>query len=378
MRVLVVGGAGYVGGAVTDLLLQSGYEFRVYDALLYEESYRKEVDFVYGDVRDERRLMPQLEWAEAVVWLAALVGDAACQLSPDVSAGINQAPVRWLADNYDGRIIFTSTCSVYGAHDDSLLDEEAPTNPLSVYAATKLAAENYLADKNAIIFRLATLFGVGDQFSRIRLDLVVNTLTMAAYQRGKISVFGGDQSRPLLHVRDVARAVVANLRTDTTGVFNLHRENVRIADLACQVWNHFPDIVIERSQAKYRDTRNYRVSSEKARLAFGFSPAYSIDDGIEELKTLLESGRLRRLDNPRYVNHAFLSQYNTHQIVAGAPGAVMASPFGRTARLSHSRSPLHASAIGGPAVPARAKSDVGGAERFCGRKTKAPISQAGP
>lgn len=354
MRVLVVGGAGYVGGAVTDLLCQSSHEFRVYDALLYEESYRKDVDFVYGDVRDESRLKPQLEWAEAIVWLAALVGDGACQLSPDVSVGINQAPVRWLAENYDGRIIFTSTCSVYGAHDDSILDEEALTNPLAVYAATKLAAENYLADKNAIIFRLATLFGAGDQFSRIRLDLVVNTLTMAAYQRGKISVFGGDQSRPLLHVRDVASAVVANLSTDTTGIFNLHRQNVRIADLACQVRNHFPDIVIDRSQAKYQDTRNYRVSSEKARLAFGFSPAYSIDDGIEEIKTLLESGRLRRLDNPRYVNHAFLSQYNTHQVVAGAPDAVTAPPFGHAAKLPPSRSPVHAPGNGGPAMPATA------------------------
>jgi nucleoside-diphosphate-sugar epimerase len=350
MRVLVVGGAGYVGGAVTDLLFKSGHEFRVYDALLYEESYRKQVYFVYGDVRDERRLKPQLEWAEAVVWLAALVGDGACQLSPDVSAAINQAPVCWLAENYDGRIIFTSTCSVYGAKDDLILDEEAPTNPLSVYAATKLAAEAYLADKNAIIFRLATLFGVGDQFSRIRLDLVVNTLTMAAYLRGKISVFGGDQSRPLLHVRDVARAVVANLMTDNTGIFNLHRQNVRIVDLARQVRNHFPDVVIDCSHAKYQDTRNYRVSSEKARLAFGFRPAYSIDDGIEEVKILLESGRLRQLDNPRYVNHAFLSQFNTHHIVAGAQDAVRATPFGRTAELPPSRSVLHTPS-NDPAMP---------------------------
>lgn len=353
MRVLVVGGAGYVGGPLTDLLSESGHEFRVYDALLYEESYRKQVDFVYGDVRDETRLKAQLEWAEAVVWLAALVGDGACELSPDVSVAINQAPVRWLTENYDGRIVFPSSCSVYGAKDDSILDEEAPTNPLSVYAATKLAAETYLADKNAIIFRLATLFGVGDQFSRIRLDLVVNTLTMAAYQRGKISVFGGDQSRPLLHVRDVARAVMANLTTDNTGIFNLHRQNVRIVDLACQVRNHFPDIVIDRSQAKYEDTRNYRISSEKAHKAFGFRPAYSIDEGIEEIKTLLESGRLKRLDNPRYANRAFLSQFNTHRIVAGTQDAVTATP-GRTPKLPLSRGPLHTPANRAPATPVTA------------------------
>jgi hypothetical protein len=167
-------------------------------------------------------------------------------------------------------------------------------------------------------------------------------------------VFGGDQSRPLLHVRDVARAVVANLITDNRGIFNLHRQNVRIVDLACQVRNHFPDIVIDCSQAKYQDTRNYRVCSEKAHLAFGFRPAYSIDEGIEEIKTLLESGRLRRLDNPRYVNHAFLSQFNTHQTVAGAQDAVTATSFGLTAKLPHSRSPLNTPANGRPAVPATA------------------------
>jgi len=319
MRVLVVGGAGYVGGAVTDLLLHSEHDLRVYDALLYEESYRKDVDFIYGDVRDEMRLRPHLQWAEAVVWLAALVGDCACQLNPDVSASINQAPIRWLARNYDGRIIFTSTCSVYGTQKGVTLDEEAPTSPLSVYAATKLAAEAYLADKNAIVFRLGTLYGVGDQFSRVRLDLVVNTLAMSAHQRKKISVFGGDQCRPLLHVRDVAHAVVRNLGTSDTGVYNLHYRNMRISALASLVRNHFPGTVIERCQAKYHDTRNYSVSSEKARLAFDFRPANSIDTGVEEMKALLESGRLRQLDNPRYVNHAFLSRFNTHQAVAIAP-----------------------------------------------------------
>lgn len=164
MNVLVVGGAGYVGGAVTDILIKSEHKVRVYDALLYEESYRKNMDFVYGDVRDPERLMPHLKWADTVVWLAALVGDGACALNPEISIAINQEPVGWLARNFEGRIIFLSTCSVYGAQ-DKILDENAPTNPLSVYAVTKLAAEKYLEGRDAIIFRLGTLFGVGDLFS---------------------------------------------------------------------------------------------------------------------------------------------------------------------------------------------------------------------
>ncbi|MGD0793992.1 MAG: SDR family oxidoreductase [Dehalococcoidales bacterium] len=311
MKVLVVGGAGYVGGAITDLLMESEYQARVYDALLYEECYRKPVDFVYGDVRDLDRLQPQLDWADVTVWLAALVGDPACALNPDVSIAINQESVKWLAGHFDGRIVFLSTCSVYGAR-DGVLDESSPTNPLSVYAATKLEAERSLADKNAIIFRLGTLFGVGDVFSRIRLDLVVNTLAVRAHNLGKISVFGGDQFRPLLHVRDAAQTVVDNLATAHTGIFNLHKQNVRIIDLAYQVRNHYPDLIIEHVNRTFEDTRNYRVSSDKAKKVLGFNPTRSIDEGIEEIKFLLDCGRLKDTDNPRYTNQKFLSMFNTH------------------------------------------------------------------
>lgn len=311
MKVLVVGGAGYVGGAVTDLLLQSKHQVRLYDALLYEESYRKPVDFFYGDVRDTERLLPHLQWADAVVWLAALVGDPACALHPDVSVEINQDAVKMLAENFNGRIVFMSTCSVYGAQ-DNVLDEDSPLNPLSVYAVTKLEAEHHLAEKNAIIFRLGTLFGVGDLFSRIRLDLVVNILTVRAHRIGTVKVFGGEQFRPLLHVRDAAQAVVDNLETSHTGVYNLHRQNVRIIDLAYQVRNHFPDLIIEQTEMPFQDTRNYRVASEKAQRILGFRAAASIDDGIEEVKELLETGRLKDVDNPRYTNQGFLSMYSTH------------------------------------------------------------------
>ena len=311
MRVLVVGGAGYVGGVVTDLLLKSQHETRVYDALFYEEAYRKPIDFIYGDVRDRERLKPHLDWAEVVVWLAALVGDPACALNPDISLEINQEAVKWLAQNFKGRIIFMSTCSVYGAR-DGVLDESSPTNPLSVYAVTKLEAERYLENRDAIIFRLGTLFGVGDLFSRIRLDLVVNTLVVKAHRLGKLQVFGGDQFRPLLHVSDAAQAVFDNIATKHTGIFNLHKQNVRIVDLAYQVRNHFPDLVIEQMERKFEDTRNYRVSSDRAKNILGFNPLRSIDVGIEEVKELLDCGRLKDVDNPRYTNQKFLSISNSH------------------------------------------------------------------
>jgi len=307
MNILIVGGAGYIGGAITDILQNTNQKIRVYDSLIYEESYRKPTDFVFGDVRDTDTLSDQLEWADAVIWLAALVGDGACAINPDISKEINQDAVRWLSENYDGRIVFTSTCSVYGAQ-NGILSEDSPTGPLSVYAKTKLAAERYLEDKNALIFRLGTLFGISDLFARLRLDLVVNVMTVRAALEGELTVYGGEQFRPLLHVRDVAEAIVQYVDTEHTGIYNLHRQNVRIVDLAYQVRNHFPDTVLSRTEMEFEDARNYRVSSDKIRTELGWRPKYSIDDGIIEIKELIETKRLKDVMNPRYTNHAFLTR----------------------------------------------------------------------
>ncbi len=306
-RVLVIGGAGYIGGSTVDVLVERGFDVRVYDSLLYEEQYRKPVDFVFGDVRDGERLKPHLAWADTVIWLAALVGDGACALNPDVAMEINRDTVAWLSRNYDGRIVFPSTCSVYGAQ-DGLLDEHAPEAPLSVYGKSKLEAEQFLTDKNALVFRLGTLYGVGDLFSRLRLDLVVNTLTVRAHTQGKLTVFGGEQYRPLIHVRDVAEAIADAHASEMTGVFNLHSENMRVWDLAQQVATYFPGVRIERTEMKFEDTRNYRVSSDKARNSLGYVPKLSLEDGVAELKALLDQKRLTDVNNVRYVNQGFLAQ----------------------------------------------------------------------
>jgi nucleoside-diphosphate-sugar epimerase len=146
---------------------------------------------------------------------------------------------------------------------------------------------------------------------------VVNVLTVRAHREGEISVFGGDQFRPLLHVKDAARAAVDNLISKPCGVFNLARQNVRIIDLAYQIRNHFPDMIIKTTPMKFQDTRNYRVSSIKSQEILGFKSIYSIDDGIEDIKELLDSRRLRDLDNPRYTNQTYLCKFNTHKIVDG-------------------------------------------------------------
>jgi nucleoside-diphosphate-sugar epimerase len=315
MNILVVGGAGYVGGALTDALLWTERDdIVVYDALLYEESYRKHVPFVNGDIRDTDRLSEWIEWADVVVWLAALVGDGACELHPSVSDEINALPLRWYSKKYPKkRIIFTSTCSVYGWH-EGLVTEDTPFNPQSVYAATKIAAEEFLGDcENALILRLGTLFGVGDDFSRIRLDLVVNTMTTKAYVDGQIHIHGGGtQQRPLLHVADIASLISQHTRTATTGVYNLAQTNVSMIELANQIQFLVPDTQIVYQQIPVVDKRSYMVSWDKAKKDLGFRPQLDVTYGVTELYQLLKDGRIKDLDNPRYTNQKYLSTFNTH------------------------------------------------------------------
>lgn len=314
MNILIVGGAGYLGGAVTDLLMQSQHNILVYDILLYEETYRKQVPFVYGDIRNKDKLNKHFDWADVVVWLAALVGDSACTLDEALTISINRDSVKYLKDNFRGRIIFLSTCSVYGAQDE-LLYEESPLHPLSLYAQTKLWSEEILADADALIFRLGTLYGVSDEFSRVRFDLVVNTLVMRAAVHNKINVFGGKQYRPLLHVRDAAQAICDTLEGKNTGIYNLHSENITIIEIAQLLEKAFPGLQVEITDTMLQDSRNYRVSSEKAKQQLGFNPTRTIGTGIEELKHIIEQGRIKNSFLTRFSNYLYLkpllSEYNS-------------------------------------------------------------------
>ena len=307
MDILVVGGAGYVGGGIVDLLSKK-HDVTVYDSLIYENSFRKDVNFIFGDIRDYKKLNPILKKYDAVVWLAALVGDGACAINPTLTHEINAGTVGNLTKNFNGKVVFLSTCSVYGAQ-DGILNEDSSVNPLSEYASSKLIAEKYLEDSDAIIFRLGTLFGIGDQFSRIRLDLVVNILTTKALQDKKMSVFGGDQWRPLLHVKDVANAIDRTLETDVNGIFNLHHKNYKIIELAEKIKEKIQDVVIETTPLPFQDTRNYQVSSEKLKVASGFEALIEIDKGINEVYDLISSNRIKDINDPRYSNQSFLQTF---------------------------------------------------------------------
>ena len=307
MKILVVGGAGYVGGGIVDTLSKKN-EITVYDSLIYESAFRKDVNFIYGDIRDYKKINSILNNFDAVVWLAALVGDGACSINPTLTHEINSETVKNLVKNFNGKIIFLSTCSVYGAQ-EGVLDENSEVNPLSEYASSKLIAEKYLEESDAIIFRLGTLFGISDQFSRIRLDLVVNILTTKALVDKKMSVFGGDQWRPLLHVKDVANAIEHNISSDTKGIFNLHYKNFKIIEIAEKIKEKIPDVSIETTPLPFQDARNYQVSSDKLKGETGFEASIELTQGIEEMYNLISSNRIKDINDPRYSNQNFLQTY---------------------------------------------------------------------
>jgi nucleoside-diphosphate-sugar epimerase len=302
-RVLIVGGAGYVGGYLTDLAIVQGHEVKVFDKLVYEDAYLKQVDFIYGDILDVESLRPHLHWAEVVIWLAAFVGDPACALNPELTMQTNVHSIKSLLSNFGGKIIFPSTCSVYGAQ-EGLLVEESPLNPLSLYAESKIQAEKLLLDsKNeTVIFRLGTLFGLSDTYSRLRVDLVLNVLTIRAVREGHMSVFGGTQYRPLLHVRDVATAMVPQIESKAVGLFNLHTENLTILQLADRIKSFVPEATVEITESSFQDSRNYMVSSDKAVSELNFKPEWSVDAGIEEIRDAILQNRIPNVNLPRFSN----------------------------------------------------------------------------
>lgn len=309
MKLLIVGGSGYVGGYLTDLLNEKGYDVTVYDNLTYEKYYLKNVNFIYGDVRDHKFINSIINNFDVVIWLAALVGDGACSINPELTYEINTNSVDNLCKNYQGKIIFISTCSIYGFSND-VIDEDGKKNPLSVYASTKLEAEDLIKKRNSnfLIIRLGTVFGLSDQFSRIRLDLVVNILTLKAANKEALTVFGGDQFRPLIHVKDVGLFIYHGLNKNISGIYNLSYKNFKIIDIAKEIKKNFIDCEIKHTNQMFQDNRNYKVSNERV-IKTNFNFSYDLNSGINELSKIFTEKRIKNTNDEIYNNHAFLKKY---------------------------------------------------------------------
>jgi nucleoside-diphosphate-sugar epimerase len=321
-KVMVTGGAGYIGGHLCRLLLDRGYKVVVLDSFLFGDKGirdlrgHRNLELVVGDVRHIEDVAKTMRGAYAVIHLAAIVGDPACEVDEDVTRTVNIESTKTLvelANLYEvSRLLFSSSCSVYGAAPrDVILNEGSYLNPVSLYAETRIVSEEILKQKAdgpvVTSLRLATVFGWS---WRMRFDLVTNQLTAMAVKDGVIRVFGGEQSRPFLHCRDAARAFVMALEADGE---RLHKEefnvgsndlNLTIKDLAQTVADEVPDARME-SIKTLDDQRNYRVDFTKIKWLLNFKTEYSIPQGCREMAERLYNGEYDDWSQDVYHNYRY-------------------------------------------------------------------------
>ena len=292
-KVLITGGAGYLGSTLTELLLDKGYEVTVLDNLMYNQLsilhlFKKEnFKFVNGDVRNNRLLKSLVSLNDVLIPLAAIVGMPACKLNEQLAIDVNFKQIKTIVDfmGEGQKIILPNTNSQYGSS-DKIITEESPFNPLSLYAKTKCDAEDMMLNKGTgISLRLATVFGVSP---RMRTDLLVNDFVYKSLVDSYLVLFESHFKRNYIHVQDIARTFLFMIENydDCRGqAFNvgLSEANLSKLELANKIKEYLPSLVIKEDNFKQDfDKRNYIVSNKKLESK-GWNPLYDLDYGINQL-----------------------------------------------------------------------------------------------
>ena len=294
-NILVTGGAGYIGSTLVPDLLSKKHKVTVVDNFMYDQtslatSIRdKNFEIIFGDVRDESLMKKLVSKADIIIPLAAIVGAPACDKDPVTAQSINKDSILWLLRQVSKsqQIIMPTTNSAYGSGDkNNFCDENSPLNPLSLYARDKVVVEKSLLEhENSTSFRLATVFGISP---RMRLDLLVNNFTLRAITDGFVIVFEGHFKRNYIHILDVVQAfnLAIEKKDQFKGeIFNvgLSQANISKIELCQEIKKIVPDFLfLEAPLGKDPDQRNYIVSNKKIE-ALGFSPAVSLQEGLNEL-----------------------------------------------------------------------------------------------
>lgn len=316
MKILVTGGAGYVGSQLTAALWQDGHEVQVLDSLMFGGDSivslleAERFSLHVGDVRSAETLRRAVDGVDAIIHLAALVGEPACAKRPDVTREINADATAGLVEvarsSGVSRFIFASTCSNYGVSDSDVdADETAPLHPLSLYAETKIQAEQSVLAActptfHTCVLRLATVFGLSP---RMRFNLLVNQFVRDAVCRGEVIVYRPDAWRPLTHIRDAVaayrRCLAAPAEQIAGEIFNVGTANYRKRDLLDILQRLVPTMRVELHEGT-SDPRDYRVSFKKIEQALGFAPLYTLEPSIVALQTALKQGIFRDPYNAMY------------------------------------------------------------------------------
>jgi nucleoside-diphosphate-sugar epimerase len=277
VKILVIGGSGYVGRYLIGYLAQKGYEVRIFDKVGPGNGY----DIVYGDVRDINSVCEAARGCTAVVILSGIVGDPECEKNPELANDINHRAVAEICSKLSSlHIIYMSTCAVYGAQ-DILLHENSEVSPLSTYARTKLDGEKHVIAVGGTVFRLGSVYGVG-RSDRIRMNSIVNFLTVEAILNHKFKIFGASQYKCIISVKDVAALIYEAIHREVLGLFNIASENYTLQGIANKIIGEIPDVEVEYLPALPND-RNYRVGMVKRNIYFDYHCQYSIESEVREL-----------------------------------------------------------------------------------------------
>jgi len=314
MKVLITGGAGYLGSILSKKLLSKGYSVRVIDAAWYGKDpiadcvKNEDFEFVQEDIRNLTTTVKAMKGVDAVIHLASIVGMPASSIEPRTSEEINYLATKNIAELCEVHgiesYLFASTCSVYGSQPDRLITEKSPLDPLDFYAHQKFKSERAIGWLNRApqIVRFGTLFGISP---RMRFDLVINLFIAQAITKGKITVFGGEQYRPFLHVDDAADSLIFSLENNLTGTYNVISENMTIMEAAKRIQKLTDCEIYINTEDKNEDKRNYKVSADKIKK-MGFEPRKKIEDAYEEIKRVLEQGNIGNFEEDKYNNYKFL------------------------------------------------------------------------
>lgn len=347
MKILVVGGAGYVGCVLVKELLEKGYAVKVFDRLYYGdqglEEVRDKIELQVGDMRIMDASV--LEDVDAVINLGGLSNDPTAEFNPKANYEINTVAIEKLArvckESRIKRYIFASTCSIYdfGVTEedrDLVLDEEADVNPKAAYSSSKYEAERLLLQMTdetfcPVILRKGTIYGFSP---RMRYDLVVNTFVKDALLKGYITVFyGGEMWRPLVDVKDAARAYITCLEADEKQVkgqiFNLVYRNFRISELAIRVREALKNIEVNaevRVDYRYRGVRSYRVTGKKLERALGFRSIISVEESVKDMVEKIREYEYTDFDNPKYYNIRWMKLLEEANRIIRVTGSVFEAP----------------------------------------------------
>ena len=319
--ILIVGGGGYIGSMLTEELLKKGEKVKIFDKFIYGQDVFKDIknsknlELLQGDISDIYKLTLAVKDSRAIVHLAGIVGDPAANIDEKLTRHVNIASTRMLKETAKAfnvkRFIFASSCSVYG-FSNSMLNEKSKCKPISLYAKTKLDSEKELLSDTAdtfhpVILRFATVFG---HSRKPRFDLVANLFVAEAYYNKKIIVYGGNQWRPFIHVKDIAYAIIKVLEAPedlvSRQIFNVGDNNMNtqintLAEIVRSASNN-PKTKIEFI-SKNKDKRNYKVSFKKIQNDLEFNTSISLGKGIREIFRNFKNNKYKKkYKNSFYVN----------------------------------------------------------------------------